>query len=120
LADYNLKDVGPLATAMENAFAAFHQYFEQDPNTYLSLPSIASKALYRAFDQNCSYVFSFAQQWNEIRQKHRKTLVGGLVNVFHRYINLTDNSGPVNSYTSGNGERFTHFQQLDFNALYGM
>ena len=36
-----------------------------------------------------------------------------------RYINLSDETGPINSYTAPNGEKLSHFEQLDFNALYG-
>ena len=81
---YNTIDVVPLATAMDTCFECFHSYFEQDGNCQLSLPGIASTALYRNYDQHCSYIFGFRQKNNAVRSKHRDTLCGGLVNCFHR------------------------------------
>ena len=119
LKHYNTVDVVPLASAMNTCFECFHSYFEQDANCQLSLPGIAANAMYRYYNQDCSYIFSFRQKNNEIRVKHRDTLCGGLVNCFHRMVNLTDESGPVNSFTAPNGEKLSHFEQLDFNSLYG-
>ena len=81
---YNMIDVVPLAIAMDTSFKCFHSYFEQDGNCQLSLPGISSLALYRNYDQRCSYIYSFRQKNNDIRTRHRDTLCGGLVNVFHR------------------------------------
>ena len=85
---YNLLDVQPLVKAMEKSFDCFHQYFGEDPITHQSLPAIAEASMYKHYDQNCSYMYSFQDKDNDIRKLHRDTLVGGLVNVFHRHIYL--------------------------------
>ena len=88
---YNMLDVQPLVEAMERSFKCFHDYFEQDANTFLSLPGVAQKALYRCYDQTCSYIFGFRAVNDDIRSMHRRTLCGGLVNVFHRHIDIQVN-----------------------------
>ena len=85
---YNKLDVQPLVEAMSRSFQCFYQHFEQDANTFMSLPGIASAALYRNFDQSCSYIYSFRKKDNDIRALHRSKIIGGLVNVFHRNVNL--------------------------------
>ena len=116
---YNLKDVQPLVFAMERSFECFHKYFDQDPNCFVSLPGMAASALYRNYDQRCSYIYSFRQADADIRQMHREGINGGLVNLMHRHINLANDEGPDASRFSGNNEPYTYFTQLDFNALYG-
>jgi len=83
---YNLQDVEPLVKAMERSFKCFYDYFEQDASTFLSLPGIAEKALYRNFDPGCSYIYSFLQKDNDIRALHRAKINGGIVNIFHRNV----------------------------------
>lgn len=119
LRHYNLLDVGPLVKAMSNCFEAFFSNFGMDASQYLSLPTIACNALYKSYDQQCSYIHTFPNEWNHIRQLHRDNIIGGLVSCFHRYINLVDDSGPKNGRYAPNGDRFTHLIQLDFNSLYG-
>lgn len=116
---YNKLDVRPLVTAMDRSFECFHTYFDLDPTIYLSLPKIAMEAVMKMYDQNCSYMFTFGAQWNDIRQIHRDNVNGGLVAVFHRDINLLDNTGPIASRFAPNGDPFTYCLQADFNALYG-
>ena len=86
LEKYNLADVQPLVEAIERSFECFYRYFGEDANTYQSLPAVAQSALYRMYDQSCSHIFSFIPTHDDIRAMHRETLVGGLVNIFHRHI----------------------------------
>ena len=116
---YNLLDVSPLLEAITNSFECYHRYFGIDATAYLSLPSIAMKAIMRCYDQRCSYIFTFAKPFNDIRDLHRSNITGGCCACYHRYVNLVDDSGPVAARFAPNGKRFTYFIQLDFNSLYG-
>ena len=116
---YNTLDVGPLVQAMSNCFEAFFKHFHIDATQYLSLPTIAQTALYTAYDPNAAFIYSFGQKWDEIRQLHRENINGGMVACYHRYINLANDDGPINSRYAPNGDRYTHLIQLDFNSLYG-
>ena len=115
---YNLLDVSPLVTAMDRSFDCFHRYFDLDATLYLSLPKIAMEAVLKLYDQSCSYIFTFPQQWNEIRQSHRDNVNGGCVGVYHRDINILDDTGPRSSHFAPNGDPYSYLVQIDFNALY--
>lgn len=121
LQKYNMLDVQPLVMAMEKSFECFFRYFGEDANTHQSLPGIAAASMYRHFDQSCAHIYSFQESHSDVREKHRETIAGGLVNVFHRHIYLGEDREdiPYNAKFAPNGEKFTHFEQLDFNALYG-
>ena len=97
LKHYNLLDVQPLALAMEKSFDCFHEYFEQDANMHQSLPAIAEASMYRHYNQDCSHIYSFQPKDDDVRKLHRDTIVGGLVNVFHRHIYLGVSSN-INTY----------------------
>ena len=84
LAFYNKLDVSPLVDAMNRSFACFHKYFGLDPSQYLSLPKIALSAVMKLYDQNSSYIYTYAVNWNNYRQAQRDNVIGGAVAVYHR------------------------------------
>ena len=88
LKKYNLLDVQPLLTAMDRSFSCFHQYFGEDPNIHPSLPGVAEASMYRHYDPRCCYIHTFEERHSNIRELHRETICGGLVNVFHRHTYL--------------------------------
>ena len=115
---YNLLDVSPLVVAMDRSFDCFHRYFQLDATLYLSLPKIALESVMRLYDQSCSYIFTFGNDWNHIRQAHREHVNGGCVGVYHRDINILDASGPPTARFAPNGDPYSYLVQIDFNALY--
>ena len=115
---YQMLDVVPLVTAIENAFKSFYMHFKVNPMEKRSLPSIAFTAAMNLFDQSMPYIFSFGKDFDEIRQLFRNNQLGGLVNLFHRHINTLDETGPDSTRIAPNGEKFTYFSFWDFNSLY--
>ena len=116
LRHYNLLDVRPLVTAIENSFAAFTHHFYVDPYSNLSLPSLAFKAMFRMYDKNLPLSYSFGD--DELRKLFRGSIVGGLTNVYHRHVNLEDDNGPRNARFAPNGNKFSYVSFWDFNSMY--
>lgn len=114
---YNMCDVEPLAHAISNQFAKFRLFFNIEPLIYLTLPSIASQAMWANFDQDCSHVVSFDKNNPHLSELFRnKGLIGGLVNLFARHVSCKDDAPPEARFI--NGERITNIISLDFNSLY--
>ena len=118
LEHYQMLDVIPLVQAIENSFKTFYKHFRVNPMEKQSLPSIAFTAAFNLFDKSMPHIYSFQQQFDNIRQLFRDNQVGGLVNIFHRHINLEDETGPIGSRYASNGQKFTYFSFFDFNSLY--
>ena len=114
---YNLSDCEPLVQSIENSFEKFRQFFSVEPLYHLSLPSMAHRAMFDNFE-NCSLVFSFGKKANDIRELFRNNVLGGLCNIFHRHVSLTDSNTPPAAQFAANGERFSNILFLDFNSLY--
>ena len=118
LKHYQMLDVKPLAVAIENSFKSFYTHFEINPMSKKSLPSIAFAAAFKLFDQNMPYLTSFSHMFDETRQLFRSNQLGGLVNIYHRHVNIIDNEGPESTRIGPNGERYSYFSFWDFNSLY--
>lgn len=116
LRHYNLLDVRPLVTAITNSFTAFTHHFKIDPYTHLSLPSLAFKAMFRLYDDVLPLSYSFGD--DELRTLFRGSIIGGLTNVYHRHINLMDDTGPHNARFAPNGNKYTYVSFWDFNSMY--
>ena len=114
LKHYNLLDVKPLVTAIENSFTAFTRHFSVDPYTHLSLPSLAFKAMFKMYDKKLPLSYSFGD--DDLRKLFRGSIVGGLTNVYHRHINIEDDSGPHNARFAPNGDKFSYVSFWDFNS----
>ena len=114
---YNCQDVGPLVIALQNCFGKFYEYFEIDPFTRLSLPSIAFEAMFGLFDKSLPYVASFTKN-SEVRQLFRDNVVGGVSNIYHRDIDLMGSDSPQNARIAPNGDPFTSCLFVDFNSMY--
>ena len=114
---YNLLDVQPFASAISNQFESFWNEFSEDLTCYVSIPKAAETIAYKLYDPLAPYIVSFNDK-NNLREEFRKNLIGGLTSVYHRFINLRDDSGPVASRFAPNGDPFTHLTFFDFNSLY--
>ena len=85
---YNLLDVEPLKDALKSCFENYRKYFHVDGLSKLSLPSIGFQSMYRLFDQNLPYVWSFNKIGNGVRKLFRDNVLGGLSTVFHRLVHV--------------------------------
>ena len=129
---YNLIDCTSFVEAISNCFTAFHKHFGIDPALYFSLPSIAYTATWKLFDRQLPYVYTFwskskdskrvQNDSDEIRQLFRRNLVGGLCNIFHRHVDLTENEClpngekiPNAAKCAPNNEKLTSLSFWDFN-----
>jgi hypothetical protein len=69
--------------------------------------------------KNTIFIDSFHQKSSSVHDLLRKSIIGGLVNVYSRYTELREDvAAPRNAVFAPNGDRFTQIQFLDFNALY--
>ena len=116
---YNELDTAPLAKAINNSFGNFFQIFGIDPGFCVTLPKFAQQCMFRLYDENEPYCYSFFKKQGELRELSRENLTGGLVNVFHRCIDLSGRSNmPHASQFAPNGEKFSSLMFFDFNSLY--
>ena len=92
---YNSLDVAPLAEAITNCFQCYDKYFGVNPITSLSLPALASIAMYKNFEENSPLFFTFSETFKEINDLFRKNMNGGLVNVYLRHVTTFDLPSPV-------------------------
>ena len=113
---YNKMDVLPFLDAIQNQFNAFYELFGQNLMDFLSLPGCAQKICYNFFDKQSPLICSFNK--DIIRKDFRGQLYGGLSNVYHRYLNLRDDTGPLAGRFAPNGDKFSYFCFFDFNSLY--
>ena len=118
LRHYQMLDVEPLAMAIENSFKSFYTHFKVNPMSKKSLPSIAFAAAFKLFDQSMPYLMSFSPMFDDIRQLFRNNQLGGLVNIYHRHVNIMDDNSHQSTREGPNGEKFSYFSFWDFNSLY--
>ena len=111
-------DCKPLNEALTNSFDKFYECFGIDANLYLSLPSMAFKAMFKLSDTTMPCVVSFDQTNDEVRQLFRHWVIGGMCNVYRRDLNLTEDESPVNSKIAPNGKPFKVGISFDFNGMY--
>ena len=67
LKDYNLVDVRPFVTAIENMVEAYSKYFNCDPHVKMSLPGLAFDAMVNMSPKDIPLVYSFNDE--EIHEK---------------------------------------------------
>ena len=116
---YNELDTEPLAKAIDNSFGNFFKIFGIDPSFCVSLPKFAQECMFRSYDADEPLCYSFWKRDSELRDLSRSNLTGGLVNVFHRCIDLSGRPGmPHASQFAPNGDPFTSLMFYDFNSLY--
>ena len=116
---YNELDTVPLAHAIDNSFRNFFKIFAIDPSFCVSLPRFAQQCMFRSYDENEPLCYSFFKKESELRQLTRENLTGGLVNVFHRCIDLSGRPEmPHASQFAPNGKKFSSLMFYDFNSLY--
>lgn len=119
LAFYNELDTVPLAMAINNSFQNFFAIFGIDPSFCISLPKFAQQCMFRSYSKTEPLCYSFCSKETELRELSRSNLCGGLVNVFHRCIDLSGRKGmPKASQIAPNGDKFTSLMFFDFNSLY--
>ena len=115
---YNMLDCRPLNQAISNSFTKFWECFRIDANIFLSLPSMAFKAMFNLSDKTKPAVVTFNQANDEVRQLFRDWVVGGMCNVYARDLNLTPDDSAENSKIAPNGLPFKAGVSFDFNAMY--
>ena len=90
-----------------------------DPSFCVSLPKFAQQCMFRSYSEKEPLCFSFCPKESEVRELTRANLTGGLVNVFHRCIDLTNRSDlPEAAQIAPNGKKFSSLMFFDFNSLY--
>ena len=116
---YNELDTAPLAQAIDNSFRNFFKIFGIDPSFCVTLPRFAQQCMFRLYDENEPYCYSFFKKQGELRELSRENLTGGLVNVFHRCVDLSGRPNmPKASQFAPNGKKFSSLMFFDFNSLY--
>ena len=116
---YNELDTVPLAHAINNSFANFFKIFGIDPAFCVTLPKFAQQCMFRLYSKDEPLCYSFHKKQGDLRELSRENLTGGLVNVFHRCIDLSGRPGmPHASQFAPNGKPFTSLMFFDFNSLY--
>ena len=119
LAHYNELDTGPLAHAIDNSFKNFFSIFGIDPSFCVSLPKYAQFCMFRSYSESEPLCYSYFKKQTELREFTRENLTGGLVNVFHRCIDLSGRQGlPRSAQYAPNGKKFSALSFFDFNSLY--
>ena len=116
LIHYNIEDVDPFIRAIERQFSAFQELFGVNLITYISLPSVASDICYKMYEKSSPLTWSLSD--DNLLKELRSSVVGGLSSVFHRLIDTVDENAPEAGRIAKNGDPYTSFMFLDFNALY--
>ena len=116
---YNELDTVPLAHAIDNSFRNFFAIFGIDPGFCVSLPRFAQQCMFSSYDESEPLCYSYWKKESELRELTRENLTGGLVNVFHRCVDLSERPGmPHASQFAPNGKKFSSLMFYDFNSLY--
>jgi hypothetical protein len=117
---YNIQDVGPLAIAIENCFKCYDKYFNVNAIVALSLPSLAQKAMFKNYSIDSPLIYTIDEKNKELNELFRKSVIGGLVNVYQTHVTTYDLPAPVPRAAryAPNGNPFTFILALDVNAMY--
>ena len=125
---YNLQDVQPLATAIENCFTCYDAYFKVNAILEVSLPTLTEMAMFKNFDKEAPLIQSFAKPCKEVNLLFRDNVIGGLVNAWLRHV-ITENAFdsleeekkseiPPAARFADNGDPFKTIIALDFTSMY--
>ena len=113
---YNLIDVKPFVTAIENMVSSYSKNFDCDPHIKFSLPSLAFDSVCHMSDKTSPLVYTFSSE--EQHQKFKKNILGGCSNVYHKLIALGQGDDwPERALYAPNGDRFTSVVFVDINAM---
>ena len=116
---YQMSDVIPLVTAVQNNFAKFWELFNIDPNCHNSLPSMAVSAMFKNFDSNMPLCYSFHHNFEDIKNLLCDTRLGGITSCMARHVDLSGNIDSAhNARHVPNGEKVTSVISQDANSMY--
>ena len=116
---YNLLDVSPLATALENCFRSYSKFFDVDPMISSSLPGMAQTAMFKNLDENSPLLYSIPEKFKSVNDIFRENVIGGLVNCYSRHATTDSTSDfPERARKTENGDNITTISFLDFNSMY--
>lgn len=89
-----------------------------DPSWHMTLPKFAQLAMFKFYSPTEPYCYSFWKPQADLRELVRKNLTGGLVNCFHRLVDLSGRPGmPHAAQFAPNGDKFTSLMFFDFNRI---
>ena len=116
---YNLLDVSPLATALENCFRSYSNFFNVDPIISSSLPGMAQMAMFKNLDPDSPLLYSIPEKYKEVNEIFRENVLGGLVNCYSRHATTDQESNyPERARKTKNGDDIKTIIFLDFNSMY--
>ena len=116
---YNLLDVSPLASALENCFRSYSNFFNVDPIISSSLPGMAQMAMFKNLSPDSPLLYSIPDKFKEVNQLFRENVLGGLVNCYSRHATTDSESNyPERARKTKNGEDIKTIIFLDFNSMY--
>ena len=120
LITYNLLDVLPFSSAIENCFRSYAEHFSVDPMMSYSLPSLAQEAMFANFCPDSPLFFTIPRkEFEDINELFRSNVIGGLVNCFARHASTADSKQyPFRVSHTKNGSRIRTLIFLDFNGMY--
>ena len=119
LAYYNALDTTPLAHAINRSFQRFFEIFGIDPSFCMSLPKFAQGCMFQSYSPDSPLCYSFSPKNSDLRELFRENLYGGLVNCFHRLVDLSGRPNmPRSAQFAPNGRPLTSLMFFDFNSLY--
>ena len=73
--------------------------------------------MFNQVDKKSSLCWTFSTKYSHIRELFRKSMIGGLTNVYHRHLDLTGKTdSPLAARTVPNGDKLSHIVFLDFNS----
>ena len=116
---YQMYDVIPLVTAVQNNFSKFWELFGIDPNCHNSLPSMAASAMFNNYDPNMPLCFSFHEKFEDIKNLLCETRLGGITSCMARHVDLSGGTDSAhNARHVPNGAPATSVISIDANSMY--
>ena len=109
-----------MAFAIENCFKSYNTFFGVNPQSALSLPSLAQEAMFKNYSLDAPYIYSFRDLNKDVNALFRDNVYGGIVNVFRRHVSTYDQEIelPRAARYSDNGNAFSSIISLDFTSMY--
>ena len=106
--------------AIRRYAGGFKSTFGVNIHNSMSLPGLAESLVYKFYGDNCAPIYSFADNFAWINKEIRNNLIGGMVMVFKRLIDLgpVDDKYPRAAFYAANGEKYKYLDFQDFNSLY--
>ena len=109
-----------MVQAIRRYAGGFKITFGVNIHNSMSLPGLAESLVYKFYGDNCAPIYSFADNFAWINKEIRNNLIGGMVMVFKRLIDLgpVDDKYPRAAFYAANGEKYKYLDFQDFNSLY--